>query len=67
MPWCESCARYWSPNSLPPDGSCPSCGRVIAEAPVPARVPWHFWVLVVAVAVYLGWRVVQGVGWLLAR
>jgi hypothetical protein len=40
---------------------------VIAEAPVPARVPWHFWVLVVAVAVYLGWRVVQGVEWLLAR
>lgn len=65
MPWCEDCARYWSPNSLPPDGSCPSCGRVIAEAPESARVPWHFWVLVVAVAVYLGWRVVQGVQWLL--
>lgn len=66
MPWCDACARYWSPNSMPPDGSCPACGRVIAEAPAPARVPWHFWVLVVAVAVYLGWRAVQGLQWLLA-
>jgi hypothetical protein len=29
------------------------------------RVPWHFWLLVAALVVYLGWRLVQGVGWLL--
>ena len=29
-----------------------------------ARVPWHFWVGVVAMVVYLGWRLLQGVIWL---
>jgi hypothetical protein len=28
------------------------------------KVPWHFWVLVVAVVAYLGWRLIQGVAWL---
>jgi len=28
------------------------------------KVPWHFWLLVVALVVYLGWRAIQGIGWL---
>ena len=24
MPWCEDCARFWNPNTLPPDGTCPT-------------------------------------------
>ena len=36
MPWCEECSRFWNPPSMNRDGSCPSCGRVIAE---PAKVP----------------------------
>jgi hypothetical protein len=28
------------------------------------KVPWHFWLLVGAVALYLGWRLIQGVAWL---
>ncbi|MFV0318166.1 MAG: hypothetical protein ACK5O2_14540 [Microthrixaceae bacterium] len=28
------------------------------------RAPWHFWVLVAAVAIYLGWRLIQGIMWL---
>ena len=67
MPYCDDCSKFWSPNSLPPDGTCPSCGRLIAEPPKPQRIPWHFWVLLVAAAVYLGWRAVQGIGWLLNR
>jgi len=98
MPWCEDCERFANPNSLDTDGSCPSCGAVIAESPeatgggestaeqpsppvaAPAtpqelrraalgvvtpgdRAPWHFWVLLAAVVVYLGWRLVQGVAW----
>ncbi len=65
MPWCEDCAKFWSPNSLPPDGTCPSCGRMIGAPIPPQRVPWHFWILVVAAVGYLGWRAVQGVQWLL--
>jgi hypothetical protein len=30
-----------------------------------ARPPWHFWVFVAAAVIYLGWRLVQGVAWLL--
>ena len=64
MPWCEDCGRYYTPNTMAADGSCPRCGRVIAE-PRDERLPWHFWLLVVAVTVYLGWRAVQGVVWLI--
>jgi hypothetical protein len=70
VPWCEPCGRFYNPNTLSSDGTCP------ADHPVsdphdnakndeqPARVPWHFWLLLVALLGYLGWRLVQGVGWL---
>lgn len=29
----------------------------------PATTPWHFKVLLVALVVYLGWRLVQGIVW----
>jgi hypothetical protein len=71
VPWCDDCARFYNPNSLEPDGTCPTCGRALATAPrsgdeavADERAPWHFWVLVAAVAIYLGWRVVQLIGWL---
>ena len=63
MPWCEDCAKFWNPPSMPPDGTCPTCGRVIAEMP-DTKVPWHFWVLVVALVLYLGWRLIQLFQWL---
>jgi hypothetical protein len=47
-----------------PDGSCPSCAKVIAE---PAHVPWHFKLLLVALVIYLGYRGVQGVVWVAHR
>jgi hypothetical protein len=43
MPWCEDCAKFWTPSSMSADGSCPSCGRVLqvpdpaAAAPVTAQ------------------------------
>jgi hypothetical protein len=27
------------------------------------RAPWHFWVMVAGVVLYLGWRLVQGIFW----
>ncbi len=64
MPWCEDCSRYWTPTSMPADGTCASCGRVIAEPP---RAPWHFKLLLVATALYLAFRAWQGIallaGW----
>jgi len=57
MPWCEDCSKFWNPPSMNRDGSCPTCGRMIAE---PGNVPWHFKLLVVATILYLGYRAYQG-------
>lgn len=67
MPWCESCSRFYNPNSVAPDGSCVQCGAHIGDPPVATdtKVPWHFWLLVAALVVYLGWRFIQLIGWLL--
>lgn len=82
MPWCEECAKYWTPAAMNTDGTCPTCGRLV-EAPKLAstitaknlnlrklaagadgnetdeKAPWHFKVMLVLLATYLGWRVVQ--------
>lgn len=67
MPWCEACSRFFTPPSMNADGSCPSCGRVLvdptAEVAAP-KAPWHFKLLVAAVVVYLAWRLIQMVGWI---
>jgi hypothetical protein len=78
MPWCEDCSRFYTPSTLTPDGDCPE-GHHVAdpdEAPVAQsgaepreddreKIPWHFWLLVIAVSIYLGWRLIQGIQWLL--
>lgn len=79
MPWCEQCARYLAPASVD-DGRCPSCGRTVevgtvaeqAAATALARdeeerlpVPWHLKVLAGAIVVYLGYRLWQGIVWVL--
>lgn len=74
MPWCDPCGKFYSPNTLNADGTCPQHHRVVDEAKVAeqrakqeesAKVPWHFWVLAIGVLVYLGWRFVQLIGWLI--
>ena len=49
---------------MPRDGTCPTCHRQIGE---PARAPWHFKLLMAAVALYLGFRAWQGVDWVIDR
>jgi hypothetical protein len=66
VPWCEDCSKFWNPNSMPPDGTCPTCGRLIGDPP-DTKVPWHFWFLLAAAVIYLGWRAVQGFEWLVAN
>ena len=54
------------------DGSCPQCGSKlqnpagidrIGGADDDAKAPWHFKLLVAAVVIYLTWRVIQMIGW----
>lgn len=67
MPWCEDCARFLNPPSMGAGGECPSCGRVIAETEAVPKAPWHFKLLVAAVAAYLAFRAWQGVEWVFER
>ena len=67
MPWCEECAKYYTPNSVNDDGSCPQCGDALQlpegadeeNSPDDENTPWHFKLMVVAVVTYLGWRLIQ--------
>lgn len=40
----------------------PGPGENEGEAP---KAPWHFKLMIGCLALYLGWRVIQGVQWLL--
>ncbi len=65
MPWCEPCAKYWTPNAINDDGTCPRCGEQVVEpaqhvdGAADEKAPWHFKLMVVALVVYLSWRLVQ--------
>ena len=69
MPWCETCKKFHNPATINAEGICPKCGSKVemgdlaqnAEGET-VKVPWHFWVGVLAVIAYLGWRVIEGVG-----
>jgi hypothetical protein len=78
VPWCEDCGKFYTPSTLTPEGDCPAGHHVagpadpIAQSTAPpreedqgSRVPWHFWLLLAAVVIYLGWRLVQGIQWVL--
>lgn len=66
VPWCETCDRFYNPGSVAPDGTCVRCGSFVGgdEVDGPSKAPWHFWLLVVALVVYLGWRALEAIGWL---
>ena len=71
MPWCESCSKYLTPTALTTDGTCPTCGRPVGETEQRAEqvaadegTPWHFKLLIGAVAIYLGFRTIQMISWL---
>lgn len=42
----------------------PGPGQTEGEVP---KAPWHFKLLLLAVVLYLGWRGVQGIGWLFEK
>ena len=70
MPWCDHCDQYRAPTALNEDGTCPTCNNEVdtedMKVSVRARAPWHFWVMVAALVLYLGWRAVEGVVWVIS-
>lgn len=82
MAWCPACSRYLTPTSMRADGTCPFCHQIVdysrnlkatkaaergEELPDDVPVPWHLKLLLAAAALYLGWRAVQGIDWLIGR
>jgi hypothetical protein len=79
MPWCAECDRFLSPSTVQRDGSCPTCGRTVDAGEVAAGaahraektdealppIPWHLKLLAGGIAVYLGYRLYQGIEWVL--
>ncbi len=69
MPWCEPCDRYLSPNAVSVVGTCPKCGGRVTDSDGELvdsqKVPWHFWLFVGAAGLYLLWRLLQGVWWVI--
>lgn len=71
MPWCTDCDRFYNPNTLAADGTCPDGHQVGDPEQQPEKLrrfsdepaPWHFKVLVAATAIYLAYRALQGIGW----
>jgi predicted RNA-binding Zn-ribbon protein involved in translation (DUF1610 family) len=80
VPWCTECDRFLSPSTVQADGTCPTCGRTVdagevatasakaraesPEEPLPP-IPWHLKLLALAIAVYLSYRLYQGIVWAL--
>lgn len=67
MPWCETCDRFYNKSHVAPDGTCLTCGGFIADDSEDegSTIPWHFWLLVVGLVLYLGWRLVDFIIWLI--
>jgi hypothetical protein len=81
VPWCNSCDHYLSPSTVRADGTCPTCGNTVdagevateaaalqaqkEEEPLPP-IPWHLKLLAVGIAVYLSYRLYQGIVWVLS-
>ena len=68
MPWCDTCDEYRAPTALNADGCCDICEQSVditdLKNPAPTKAPWHFWVMVLALVAYLGWRLLQAAIWL---
>jgi hypothetical protein len=76
MPWCVSCNKFLTPSSVRPDATCPRCGSTVERGLIPGMtrpadeappaIPWHLKLLGAAVALYLGWRFLQMLSWVLS-
>lgn len=71
MPWCDPCDKYLAPNAVAEDGTCPTCSAEVdvtdENVDVPVKAPWHFWLMLIALTLYLGWRLIEFVIWLIGR
>lgn len=75
MPWCTTCSRYLSRPTVRADGTCPTCGDPVETVSVRDKgrgwswrgFPWHVKLLIAVFAIYLTFRLGQGIAWLVGR
>jgi hypothetical protein len=67
VPWCATCDRFLSPSTVRTDGACPTCGSTVeaGKARKLRGLPWYVVVALGVFAVYLAFRLVQGIDWLI--
>ena len=58
-----SCPRCRTPLEVPAEPDRVDAGDTEASDAEQAavKIPWHFWVMVAATVLYLGWRIIQGI------
>ena len=65
---CPSCGRVVDPGHAhvaTPDGEAKPRADTDEDDEELPPIPWHLWLLAAALAVYLGYRAMQGIEWLL--
>ena len=61
---CPSCGRIVDPGHAHEAGAGPTAKAVDDDEDLPP-IPWHLWLLAGALAIYLGYRAMQGIEWLM--
>jgi len=61
---CPSCGRVVDPGHAHEPSAEPDVARTDDDDEDLPPIPWHLWLLAGALAVYLGYRAMQGIEWL---
>ncbi|MEZ5381156.1 MAG: hypothetical protein R2754_05100 [Microthrixaceae bacterium] len=75
MPWCDECDKFYTQSTLNGDGTCPEGHQAVDPPPNQPGdadddergAPWHFWLMVAVLVLYLAWRLIQGVVWAIGK
>jgi hypothetical protein len=64
---CPSCGRIVDPGHAHPSAHTAEVKSKLDDEDDEALppIPWHLWLVLAALAVYLGYRAMQGIEWLL--
>jgi hypothetical protein len=62
---CPSCGRVVDPGHAHGAPAQPGATGTDPDDEELPPIPWHLWLLAAALAVYLGYRAMQGIEWLL--